>query len=86
MARQKRALPGAHVLVKIAAQLRHFTAEAVEFGGRNIRPRQALQVGQFPLQFFDFFFSRFRAISFVDRLQLSILCELPNAQVKPSTS
>ena len=59
VARQKRPLPGAHVLVKIVAQLRDFAAKPVEISGRNVRPGHALQVGQFPLQLFDFLFSSF---------------------------
>ncbi len=45
MARQKGPLPGAHVLVKIVTQLRHFAAHAVQVRGRNFRPGHALQVG-----------------------------------------
>ncbi len=39
MARQKRSLPRAHVLVKIVPQLRDFAAQAVQFGGGSVRLR-----------------------------------------------
>ncbi len=58
MARQKRSLPRAHVLIEIVAQLRDFAAQALEFSGGNVRPRHALQVGQFPFQLVDFVFPR----------------------------
>ena len=59
VAGQKRPLPGAHVLVKIMAQLRDFAAKPFQVSGRNVRPRHLLQVGQFPFEPCDFVFSRF---------------------------
>ena len=57
MARQKSTLPGAHVLVKLCAQLRDFSAKAIEILGGNLGPREALQVIDFALKFFDLGFS-----------------------------
>ena len=66
MARQQRALPGAHVLVKFVTQLSDFAAQAVQILGRNFRPRETPQVGDFPLQPFDFLFPRIFFMAFSD--------------------
>ena len=57
MASEQGALPSAHVLVKITAQLRDFVAQAIEFGGGRSAAFDLAEVGQFPLELFEFDFS-----------------------------